>query len=248
MVTAAVGFHCPECVKSGKQKVYNSRAAFGGGKSLWLTPGLIAANVAVFVLSLGSGSTATEAGGSFLERFGLYGPAVRYNHEYYRIITAGFMHSGFLHIGFNMYALWIMGNMLEPALGRLRFGLIYFVGLLAGSVGALVLEPNALAVGASGAIFALFGAAFIAQRAAGINPWQSGIGITIAINLVITFGIPHISKGGHLGGLAGGLLVGYLLLEGPKRMRNRDQPVIIAAALIPVMFIAAIICASAFSG
>jgi membrane associated rhomboid family serine protease len=245
MTTASVGFHCPECVKSGRQKVYGGRAAFGRSGALWLTPGLIAANVAIFLISLGSGSSATEAGGSFLTRFGLFGPAVRHQHEYYRIVTSGFMHSGFLHIAFNMYALWIMGNMLEPALGRLRFGLVYLVGLLAGSVGALIIEPNALAVGASGAIFGLFATAFVAQRAVGINPWQSGIGITIALNLVITFGIPHISKGGHIGGLVGGALVGYILIEGPKIVRNREQPMIAAAALIPLLFIAAIIAANA---
>ena len=130
-----------------------------------------------------------------------FGPSIRYDNEWYRIITSGFLHSGLLHLAFNMYALWVIGNMLEPALGRLRFGIIYLGGLIAGSLGALVLDPNSLAVGASGAIFALFAATFIAQRAAGIDPWRSGIALTIGINLLITLAIPFISKGGHLGGL-----------------------------------------------
>ena len=128
----------------------------------------------------------------------MYGPSVRYDHEWYRIITPGFLHSGLLHLAFNMYALWAIGNMLEPALGRLRFGIIYFGGLIAGSLGALVLDPNSLAVGASGAIFALFAATFIAQRAAGIDPWRSGIALTIGINLLITLGDPvHLEGRSH---------------------------------------------------
>ena len=123
MTTASVGFHCPECARSGRQKVYTGRAAFGGSKTLRLTPALIAINVVVFVLSLSGGGSASEIGGSVLRDYGLYGPSIRYDHEWYRIITAGFLHSGLLHIGFNMYALWIIGNMLEPALGRLRFGI-----------------------------------------------------------------------------------------------------------------------------
>ena len=247
MTTASVGFHCPECARSGRQKVYTGRAAFGGSKTLRLTPALIAINVVVFVLSLSGGGSASEIGGSVLRDYGLYGPSIRYDHEWYRIITAGFLHSGLLHIGFNMYALWIIGNMLEPALGRLRFGIIYAGGLIAGSLGALVLEPTRVAVGASGAIFALFAAAFIAQRAAGIDPWRSGIALTIGLNLLITLAIPFISKGGHLGGLLGGAVLAWLLIEGPRRMQNREAPLIIAALLVPVFFVAAVGAAYAFA-
>ncbi|MEO8692016.1 MAG: rhomboid family intramembrane serine protease [Acidimicrobiales bacterium] len=250
MNTASVGFHCPECAgsKQGRQKVYTGRAAFAAGKSVILTPALIAVNVAVFLLTLSGGRSATDIRGStMLTDYGLYGPSIRYDHEWYRIITSGFMHSGLLHLGFNMYALWIIGNMLEPALGRLRFGIIYFGGLIAGSLGALVLDPNSLAVGASGAIFALFAAAFIAQRAAGIDPWRSGIALTIGINLLITLAIPFISKGGHLGGLLGGAVLAWLLIEAPRRTKSREAPLIGAALLVPVLFVAAVGAAYAFS-
>lgn len=250
MNTASVGFHCPECAgsKSGRQKVYTGRAAFAAGKSLILTPALIAVNVGMFLLTLSGGRSATDISGSTMLRdYGLFGPSIRHDDEWYRIITSGFMHSGVLHIGFNMYALWIIGSMLEPALGRLRFGIIYLGGLIAGSLGALVLDPDRLAVGASGAIFALFAATFIAQRAAGIDPWRSGIALTIGINLLITLAIPFISKGGHLGGLAGGALLAWLLIEAPRRTTNREAPLIAAIVLVPVLFVAAVGAAYAFS-
>jgi len=247
MTTASVGFHCPECAGAGRQKVYTGRAAFGGAKSVVLTPALIAINIGVFLWSLAGGGGGTGISPKTLVNYGLYGPAIRFNDEWYRIITAGFLHSGLLHIAFNMYALWVIGNMLEPALGRLRFAIVYFGGLIAGSLGALVLEPNQFAVGASGAIFALFAAAFIAQRAAGIDPWRSGIALTIGLNLIITLAIPHISKGGHLGGLLGGALLAWLVIEAPRRTTNRQAPVIAAAVLVPVLFLTAVGAAYAFS-
>ncbi|HUP72540.1 MAG TPA: rhomboid family intramembrane serine protease [Acidimicrobiales bacterium] len=249
MNTASVGFHCPECAgaKSGRQEVYTGRAAFGGAKSLVLTPALVAVNVGMFLLSLTGGGRAGEISGRMLRDYALYGPSIRYDNEWYRIITAGFLHAGLLHIAFNMYALWVIGNMLEPALGRLRFGIIFLGGLIAGSLGALVLDPDRLAVGASGAIFALFAAVFIAQRAAGIDPWRSGIALTIGINLLITLAIPFISKGGHIGGLAGGAILAWLLVEAPRRTTNRQAPLIAAAVLVPVFFLAAVGAAYAFA-
>jgi membrane associated rhomboid family serine protease len=249
MNTASVGFHCPECAgsKAGRQKVFTGRAAFGAKSSVVLTPALIAVNVGVFLLSLSGGGSASQIGGSVFEHYALFGPYVHDKHEWYRIISAGFLHNGLLHLAFNMWALWVIGNMLEPALGRLRFGIIYAGGLVAGSLGALVLEPSRPVVGASGAIFALFGAAFIAQRAAGIDPWRSGIALTIGINLLITFGISNISKGGHIGGLLGGALLAWLLIEAPRRTTNRDAPVIAAALMVPVLFAAAVAAAYAFA-
>jgi len=156
-----------------------------------------------------------SAGGSLLRDFALFEPFVA-DGEYYRLITSGFMHSGFLHIGFNMYILWFLGNLLEPSLGPVRFGALYFAALLAGASGALLLSPQAVTVGASGAIFGLMGAAFVMQRARGMDPMQSGIGPIILINLALGFIIPNVSIGGHLGGLAGGALAGYLIERAPR--------------------------------
>ena len=230
--------------KSGRQKVYTGRAGVRRGevggpdahahrdqRRHVLAHALAA--VAAPPRSAAAGCCWTTA---------LYGPSIRYDDEWYRIITSGFLHSGLLHLAFNMYALWMIGNMLEPALGRLRFGIIYLGGLIAGSLGALVLEPNSLAVGASGAIFALFAAAFIAQRAAGIDPWRSGIAAHHRHQLRSSrSAIPYISKGGHLGGLAGGAISAWLLIEAPRRTTNRQ-----AAGdrrqrlLVPAFFLAAV--------
>ncbi len=126
--------------------------------------------------------------------------------ELWRLVTSGFLHGGLFHLLANMLALYILGQMIEPALGRLRFALLYFVALLCGSFGALLLSPDSLTVGASGAVFGLLGAAAIIARSRGISLMESGLGLWIGINLLITFTIPGISIGGHLGGLAGGAL------------------------------------------
>ena len=112
-----------------------------------------------------------------------------------------------------MYFLYFLGTLLEPAIGKLRFGAIYFVSLLGGSFGALLLSPNSVTVGASGAVFGTMGAAILALSARGIDPWQSGLGVTLLLNLAITFLIPGIAIGGHLGGLAAGFAVGYLMFD-----------------------------------
>lgn len=215
MHTASVGFHCPECTKSGKQKVYN-RANMSVLNRPVVTQVLIAINALVFVLGLINDPDDALAGrGGFIIDGGLFGPLVA-DGEWYRIVTAGFLHGGLIHIGFNMFLLYQLGSILEPALGRLRFTVVYFTSLLAGSFGVLVLSPDSLTVGASGAVFGLMGTLFYAQRAQGIDPFSTGIGSTIGINLLLTFTIPGISIGGHVGGLVGGLAASWLLYDGGK--------------------------------
>src|SRR5205085_10241842 len=128
------------------------------------------------------------------------------NGQWWRIITGGFLHANIIHIGFNMYGLYLLGQMLEPALGSLRFAVIYGVSLLTGSLGALLVSPHSLVVGASGAVFGLLGAAAVETRERRIPLMQSGVGGLILINLVISFSVPGISWGGHIGGLIGGAL------------------------------------------
>jgi membrane associated rhomboid family serine protease len=181
----------------------------------------------------GAGAASGGIGGSSLTRdFGLFGPAVA-NGEVYRLVTSGFLHGGLFHLLFNMYALYILGGLLEPAVGRLRFGLIYFVSLLGGSLGALLLNPNSLTVGASGAIFGLMGAALVIMRSRGISVMESGIGVFLGLNLLITFAVPGISIGGHLGGLAAGAIAGLVLYELPQRVRSLPAmaPTLLAGAI-----------------
>jgi membrane associated rhomboid family serine protease len=137
-----------------------------------------------------------------------------------------------------MYVLYFLGGLLEPAIGRLRFAVIYFVSLLAGSFGALLLEPTAPTVGASGAIFGLMGAAVVVMRNRGINPMESGLGLMIGLNLLITFLIPNISIGGHIGGLVGGALAALLMLDLPDRVRLPSVVPMLLAGAVGVVAVA----------
>ena len=224
MVQASVGFQCPECARGGRQRVYTART-LGQVNRPVVTQALIAINAAVFFIglqqggSVGGGFTsgavdAFERDWALIGSGGVRGQLIGVAHgEWYRLVTGGFLHANALHILMNMAALWFLGSQLEPALGRLRFGVVYGSSLLAGSLGVMLLSPHQVTVGASGAIFGLLGAVVSAQRAHGINIWQSGIGGLLVINLLFTFGISSISIGGHLGGLAGGLVCGEILYK-----------------------------------
>jgi len=196
-----------------------------------LTYLLIGLNVLVGLGTLLGGASATGGGGlggSTLLNDGALSRTAIEQGDYWRLVTAGFLHAGFFHLMFNMLALYILGSMLEPAIGRLRFGLIYFVSLLSGSLGALVAQPHGLTVGASGAIFGLMAAAAVTARSRGLGLMESGLGIWIGLNLLITFTIPGISIGGHIGGFIGGGLAALVLVELPDRLRLPDTA---AAAL-----------------
>ncbi len=195
-----------------------------------VTVALIAINVIAF-LAEGSGSFSVGGGGggSVETKFALLGSGlergpggqgieylgVAYG-QWWRIVTGGFLHANFLHIAFNMYLLYLLGQMLEPALGHVKFALVYFVSLLSGSLLALIVSPHALTVGASGAVFGLMGAAAVEMRARQIPIMQSGIGFLIVINLALSFTISGISWGGHVGGLIGGGVVMLLLQLGDR--------------------------------
>ena len=150
--------------------------------------------------------------------FALRGSAVA-DGEWYRIVTGGFLHAGPVHLLFNMFALYVLGSMLEPAIGTPRYVALYFASLLAGAFGALALTGAAEnTVGASGAIFGLFGAAFVIARGRGLDSIAGQIGLLLVINLALTFGIPGISIGGHLGGLAGGRSARLAIVAGDRGM------------------------------
>jgi membrane associated rhomboid family serine protease len=229
MTPTPVGMRCPECSRQ-KTKV---RTAVTLTSDPQLTYALIAINVIAWMAMLATGAPLNGVGGTVYQHGALYGPLVAHG-EWWRIVTAGFLHAGIIHIAFNMYFLYFLGMILEPQIGRMRFGLIYAVSLIGGSFGALLLTPNTPTVGASGAVFGLMGAAILAMRARGIDPMQSGLGVTLLLNLGITFLIPGISKGGHIGGLAAGLIVGYLLFEVADRSRSSVTPVLAACVVLGV--------------
>ncbi len=217
MHQASVGFHCPECVKGGKQQVFRGPPVFDP----IATKVLIGINLLAYLLSTVQAGTPMRISFESLRDGGLFATSIDpaaakligvTQGEWYRLVTSGFLHDGPLHIGFNMYALWILGPQLERVLDRPRFVALYFASMLGGSAGVMLLDPDVATVGASGAVFGLFGAVAVIQRAAGANIWRSGIGQILAINLLITFAVPSISIGGHLGGLIAGGVIGAVYI------------------------------------
>jgi membrane associated rhomboid family serine protease len=227
MTPTPVGMRCPECSKD-RTKV---RTISAPSDEPIVTYALIAINVLAFLGSLaGGGAVATRGGGSVIDNGALFGPDIA-NGEYWRLVTSGFLHAGLIHIAFNMYLLYILGTLLEPAIGRARFLVLYFTSLLGGSLGALLVSPNSLTVGASGAVFGLMGGAVVIMRARGFDPMASGIPALIALNLLITFVFPGIAIGGHIGGLVAGVIAGYVLVGVGDRVRSLAVPILVCICL-----------------
>jgi len=147
------------------------------------------------------------------------------NGEWYRLFTVALLHASWLHIGFNMYALWVLGPLIEAAFGRIRFLTIYLAALLGGSTASLLFNsPLVVAVGASGAIFGLFGATIVANKRLG-RPVNSVYGV-IGINLILGFLVPNVDWHAHLGGLALGAATAAVMVYGVRR------PILIGFALV----------------
>jgi membrane associated rhomboid family serine protease len=235
MTPTPVGMRCPECSRE-RTPVRTLRSL---EREPVVTYVLIAICVVAWIAELATGGGRNGGGTVFFDG-SLFGPAIADQHEYWRLVSGAFLHSnqlpfGILHIGLNMYLLWWLGRSLEASLGRIRFGAIYFVGLLCGAFGALLITPDSHTVGASGAVFGLMGAMVVIQRARGIDPWQSGIGLLIVINLLFSFAYSStISVGGHVGGLIGGAAAAYLLEELPVRWRRAGLPACLLLSLAAV--------------
>jgi membrane associated rhomboid family serine protease len=217
MTVTPVGMRCPECARQ-RTKVTRISAGLRTGPAP-ATYALIAINVIAFVAEIGTGGTISSGGGSIYRDGGLFGPAVAHG-DWYRIVTSGFLHGGLWHLGFNMIALYFLGSLLEPAIGTPRFLAVYFVSLLAGSFGALLLSPDALTVGASGAVFGLLSTAFIFARHRGLEQIAAQIGFFIVLNIVFTLSSSYVSVGAHLGGLVAGVLCGFLIVFAERRARR----------------------------
>lgn len=223
MISAPVGFQCPSCVKGGPQ-VRTLRSLASPPR---LTQAIIAVNVAVAVLALvvnaadGAAPTLFGGGNALAADHALNGGAVA-DGEWLRLLTSGFLHYGLLHLGFNMFILLQLGTLLEPALGRLRLAALYIAALLGGSLGVILLQPGGLSAGASGAVFGLMGAAVLGMRARGADPMASGLPMLLGINLLLTFALPGISIGAHLGGLAVGAAAGALLFATDRKGKVQE--------------------------
>ena len=246
---AAVGVQCVDCVKGQAKTVRTARTVFGGsagpGERPVVTMSIIALCAAAFALQLVV--PPDSAGEDFTARF-MFVPELALS-EPWRFLTSAFLHSpGFLlHIAFNMYALWLVGPYLESLLGRARFAVVYLLSAFGGSVGVLVLaSPDPLSsswsrgvVGASGAVFGLWGALIVINRRMGRD--SAGMIALIAINGAIGFfpGL-NIAWQGHLGGLLTGLAAAAVIAYAPKERRELLHPVGLAAvALLLVVLIVA---------
>ena len=216
MTPTSVGMRCPECSRE-RTKVRTARSLSATPS---VTQALIAINVIAFLVETAAGAPLGGGTGGTVWNHGvLWGPAISQQHEYWRIVTSGFLHDGLFHILVNMLSLYFVGSALEPAIGRANFIAVYGASLLAGAFGALLFEPMAPTVGASGAIFGIFGALIVVARARGISIWQSGLGVVLVFNLAFSVSVRGISIGGHLGGLAAGLIAGALITEVAERRR-----------------------------
>jgi len=243
MTPTAVGMRCPECAKQ-RTRVMRMRTRSSAGSVPRVTYALIIANVAAFLAEEGQFSlTGSSVHGQVVEEGLLQREAISNGHEYWRLVSSGFLHVDILHIGFNMYLLYLLGLMLEPAIGSVRFAALYLTALLAGSFGAL-LATAAPSLGASGAVFGLMGAAAVELRARRLSVMESGIGTLIIFNLILSFTLSNISVGAHVGGLIGGALAAAALRYGDSH-RIRGIGLAACAVLSAASVAGALVAASA---
>jgi membrane associated rhomboid family serine protease len=238
---AAVGSQCWECIKAARPPT-RERVRRSLARPLLATQAIIAANVVVFVLTAGY----LTNGNGLMDRLDQYGPAIAINHEWWRLITAGFVHFGPVHIFFNMFILYLIGQVLEPFLGPWRFTALYFASLLAGSLGAVYLNPLVPSGGASGAVFGVGAAATVVMVRRGVRFWDTGFGPLLLFNLVLDkFFISNVSIGAHIGGLIGGAIIGYAMIQTDKSRYGTAIGYLVAFVVAAGSFAAAIAVAHA---
>ena len=256
MVSASVGFQCPDDARAGASGVREGRTTYGGKVSsnpLLVTQLLIGLNVVVFLATALGGTSLGFGGGQspLYARLALQPLAVDHSGavgvvpgvadgQYWRLLTATFLHFGFAHVLLNMLALLSLGPVLEQALGRTRFLALYLLSGIAGTTATYVLgDERQTAAGASGAIFGLFAAAYVIERRRGNGAAQQ-YAVLLGINLVLTFTIPFIDVRGHLGGLVGGALAALVLVLAP-RGPSRGPVQAVGLGLLGVLLGAAVV-------
>jgi membrane associated rhomboid family serine protease len=240
MTPTPVGMRCPECAHQ-RTRVVRNPTGTATGNAYPATLVLIGINVAVYLVEIlrGPGGLSGISPQMYFD-FALNGVEVA-GGEWYRLLTGGFLHENIWHIMLNMVALYFGGRLVEPAIGTRRFLALYFASLLAGSLGALVVSgSSAYTVGASGAIFGVFGAAFVIARGRGLTAVASELGVLIAINLAFTLGYPGVSIGAHFGGLIGGAICGAAIVAGERgrfgsQHRQAEYLAMLAVAVVSVL-------------
>ena len=235
MTPTPVGMRCPECMQQRTRVVRNPTGTPGQLGAFPATMALIAINVVVFLVEIagGAGGVGSLSPQRIYDLGGLFGPAVAAG-DWWRLIASGFVHVNLLHIAFNMLLLFLLGRLLEPSLGTPRFLVLYFASLLAGSFGVMLLDPDALSAGASGAIFGLAGATFVIAGGRGMDAIAGEIGFLIVFNLVFTFAARDISIGAHIGGLIGGVACALVIIAGDRGSLGRNRMAFELLAMVAV--------------
>lgn len=246
MIPAAVGYQCPECVHGANaaHRAAQPRTIAGAtvvADTRLVTKVLIGVNLAVFAVVLLSGVRVVE-------NLGMLGYAIDpttfswvgvADGEWYRLLTSAFLHEQIWHIGFNMLALWFLGPPLEAALGRSRFLALYLISALAGStLSYLLAAQNQLSLGASGAVFGLFGATGVLMRRMRYD--MRPLLILLAINLFITFALPDIAWQAHIGGLVAGAAIAFGMVHAPRARRTAVQVATCGAVLLVLVVACAV--------
>ena len=246
MIQASVGFQCPNCAGRATQQVISPAQRWASGAALTrpvVTITLVALNVVAYLLVMARPQLGLD--GELIGRIVLPG-VVRLGvgeGQWWRLLTSGFLHASPMHLAFNMFALWSIGGALEQALGAKRFVAVYLACLLSGSFGVMLVSPGARTVGASGAVFGLFGVLLALQLSRSIPLAQTRLGMVLAF----TFLVPGISIGGHIGGLIGGVILGVAWF-GPPRSRRQPSPAVgwaVTVGFTVVVVLGAIAAASA---
>ncbi|MCM3883600.1 rhomboid family intramembrane serine protease [Frankia sp. R82] len=258
MRPAAVGFHCPEegqgrasagqAGGGGRTGQRDPRTVLGGrvgqARQALVTQSLIAICVVAYFLQGAPGLGNSDRYNGFTERFAMDGYRIAADDQYYRLLSAAFLHASVLHILFNMYALFLLGFQLEALLGRARYLGLFVAGAVGGNTLSYLLGGlSTFSVGASTAIFAFFAAYYVIARRLRIDSTQ--ILVVIGINLAITFTLSGIDKWGHLGGLAVGVLVGLLYAHVPPRHARLQAGGVVG--IIVVLLLAAVAKSSALT-
>jgi membrane associated rhomboid family serine protease len=241
MTFAPVGIRCPDHASVGPsqpmpQRTVQTARRRAGSLDAPATMTLVGINVFVYLITAFQGGGISQPGGTLFEKGALVGFLVA-DGEWWRLVTAMFLHASVLHLGFNTLALYWLGSIVEQAIGTWRFLLIYFASGLAGSAGALVFSSAFTpTVGASGAIFGIMGALLVLEYHSTGSFAGQAMGL-IVINLALTFTIPNISIGGHLGGLVSGIVATFALV------RTRHVSPLVGPAVVVAIAVASVVVA-----
>ena len=259
MHQASVGFHCPECTgqHGAPSMTAQPQLAVSFSRPV-VTHALLALNGLAFLYSVvlsGSARGLTRIDRGLLIDGGLFARARLIGGseaqligvdtgEYYRLVTSAFLHDGIFHLAFNMYALWLLGQLLETGFGRARLLSLFVVSMLGGAFGVLLLSPDSPTVGASGAVFGLMGAMVLVQREIGGNFWRSPLMMVLMLNLGFTLLLPRISIGGHFGGLIAGAVMGAVILAFSRRNAPAWAAVSVGGMLSALLIAGSVIAAA----